>query len=121
MHDGDVGYSVYIETRDEKEIKMSKLDLMTYCNGCSDRQNANYREFPKDWAARNQANEAIKEDFKEKVSAHFGYADAPQAVKDKVFSMAWEAGHSAGYYEVADNMGELFELVALVQASTVEA
>jgi len=35
--------------------------------------------------------------------------------------MAWEAGHSAGYYDVADNMGELFELVALVQASTVEA
>jgi len=100
---------------------MSKLDLMTFCNSCSDRQNANYHEFPKSWSDRNRANEAIKEDFKEKVSAHFGYADAPQAVKDKVFSMAWEAGHSAGYYEVADNMGELFELVALVQASTVEA
>lgn len=99
---------------------MSKLDLMTFCNSCSDRQNANYREFPNSWSDRNQGNEAIKEDFKEKVSAHFGYAYAPQAVKDKVFSMAWEAGHSAGYYEVANNMDELFELVALVQASTVE-
>lgn len=100
---------------------MSKFDLMTFCRGCSDLQNANHREFPNNWSDRNRANEAIKEDFKEKVSAHFGYADAPQAVKDKVFSMAWETGHSAGYYEVAEIMGDLFELVALVHASTVEA
>lgn len=100
---------------------MTTFNLMAFCNSCMARENANSTAFPGDWASRNKANEVVRAEFKETVSAHFGFGNLPQSVKDKVFQMAWDSGHSAGYYCVADNMEDLFDLVSVVQASTVEA
>lgn len=101
--------------------KTTDFDLQSFCEACRSKQSENYSKFPQDYAARRKADEEIKSDMKEKLSAYFGYDDAPKSVKDHVFNMAWEQGHSAGYYEVASCMQDLFELVGLVQKELVAA
>ncbi len=98
----------------------TNFDLYAFCQACADKQNQNYHDF-KDYGDRRKADEAVKSDFKETVIGFYGYGNLPQSVKNKVFELAWEAGHSSGYYDVASNMQDLLELVGLVQEETVSA
>ena len=47
--------------------------------------------------------------FKSDIENEFGVEDHPK--KDLLFSISWERGHSAGYYEVYYCYQELVELI----------
>lgn len=96
------------------------FNLYAFCQACTDKQNQNYHDF-KSYPDRRKADDALRTDFKEKVIGVYGYGNLPQAVKDKVFAMAWESAHSAGYYAVADALYDLLDLVGLVQKESIVA
>lgn len=96
------------------------FDLYAFCQACTDKQNQNHHDF-KSYPDRRKADDVLRAEFKEKVISAYGYGDLPQSVKDKVFAMAWESGHSAGYYSVADDLHDLLDLVGLVQKESIVA
>ena len=96
------------------------FDLSAFCQACTDKQSENHHKF-NSYPERRKADDALCADFKEKVISAYGYGDLPQSVKDKAFAMAWEAGHSVGYHEVAYELHELLDLVGLVQKESVVA
>ncbi len=100
--------------------KDTTFNLYEFCKACTDKQNQNHHDF-KSYPERRKADDVLHAEFKEKVISAYGYGNLPQSVKDKAFDMAWESGHSAGYYAVADALFDLLDLVGLVQQETVSA
>lgn len=96
------------------------FNLYAFCKACTDKQNQNHHDF-KTYPERRKADDILRAEFKEKVISEYGYGGLPQSVKDKVFTMAWESGHSSGYYAVADEIYDLLDLVGLVQKESIVA
>ncbi len=65
-----------------------------------------YTELIKQYRER---QENLNEEFRVDVLEEYGLTEHPKA--DKVYTMAWDHGHSSGYYEVAQWVSELAELV----------
>lgn len=96
-------------------IKTKVIDLNAYCAACMDRQNENYHNFPKDYAARRKADEQIKEEMKHDLAAYFGFESFSDALKGKLFEKAWEDGHSAGYMDVAMGYQDMLLLASFIK------
>lgn len=71
---------------------------------------------PETEIAFNKAMRAYRDDqaamfqlFKFAALTDCGIADHPKA--DRAFSMAWDRGHSSGYYEVLQNLEDLSQLL----------
>lgn len=50
-----------------------------------------------------------RERFKKDLFEYYGISNNPK--KDKAWSYAWDHGHSSGFYEVAQVMGEIVDLI----------
>lgn len=59
-----------------------------------------------EWIAKDNS---VKSELKADILAELGITNHPKA--DKLYEMAWEAGHSEGYYSVFDRAEELAELI----------
>ena len=57
---------------------------------------------------RNEENR-LYEAFKHDLFEEYGVKDNPK--RDKLFNLAWEEGHSSGYYEVENYFSELVDLI----------
>lgn len=55
------------------------------------------------------AERSAKQHFKESLLAYLDIADHPLA--EKLYSMAWDRGHSEGLYRIAEEADELSELL----------
>lgn len=60
-------------------------------------------------AAYNAEDARLHTAFREALEAEYGMAGHPKA--DKLYSKAWEKGHSSGFGEVANEYDDLVELV----------
>lgn len=66
-------------------------------------------EYKKANDAYNKENARLFEEFKKDLFADLGIADNPKA--EKLFSIAWDKGHSGGYSEVYNEALDLVDLI----------
>lgn len=57
----------------------------------------------------------IEKNFKQALRQEY-LVSMPDSVADKVWEMAWDAGHSAGYYEVESHYQDFAELANVAYA-----
>ena len=60
-------------------------------------------------AAFDQHQRDLHDEFRKSLFETFDVANHPK--RDKVFALAWERGHSAGFYEVANEFADLVDLI----------
>ena len=67
------------------------------------------KENPERAMARHRDNARLEEEFKRDLFEDLGITNNPKA--EKLYSKAWELGHSAGYSEIYLDAQDLVELI----------
>jgi len=86
-----------------EELEEYKKKLEEY-----ERRKKEYKEKFKEYRAEKQR---LIEQFKKDAFKELGIENFPEVVKEKVFEIAWEEGHSEGFYRVYEKMEVLVDFL----------
>ena len=90
-----------------EELEEYKRKLEEY-----EKRKKEYKEKLKEYRAEKQR---LIEQFKKDAFKELGIEDFPEVVKERVFEIAWDDGHSEGLQEVYEKMEVLADLLKTLQ------
>ncbi len=70
--------------------------------------------------AGNKEYDDNKRDFNKDAEEAFEFVHFPEKLKSKIHWLAWDAGHSAGYYDIVTQYFDLVELAKLARGEVSE-